>query len=131
MPFELPAELPAVPRVDEAAARARPAVEPPVPSVLEVLLPLLPVPAALPPVPRLLLVLPLPAVLPPVPRVLAEPGPLLPPAALPPVRTSACSPLPLPASPPPAPHVPFRAVAALAARCAAARTERGAARATA
>src|ERR1051326_5253658 len=86
MPFELPAELPAVPRVDEAAARARPAVEPPVPSVLEVLLPLLPVPAALPPVPRLLLVLPLPAVLPPVPSVLAEPVPLLPdPAALPPV----------------------------------------------
>ena len=86
MPFELPAELPAVPRVDEDPDRSRPAVEPPVPSVLEVLLPLLPVPAALPPVPRLLLVLPLPAVLPPVPSVLAEPVPLLPdPAALPPV----------------------------------------------
>ena len=74
MPFELPAELPAVPRVDEEPD-PRPAVEPPVPSVLDV--PALPVPAALPPVPRLVLVLPLPALLPPVPSVLAEPLPLL------------------------------------------------------
>ena len=49
-------------------------------------MPRLPLPAALPPVPSVVLVLPLPALLPPVPSVLAEPLPLLPlPAALPPV----------------------------------------------
>src|SRR5204863_308852 len=68
--------------------------------------PALPVPAALPPVPRLVLVLPLPALLPPVPSVLAEPLPVLPPepAALPPVPSEVLL-VPPPALLPPVPSV--------------------------
>src|SRR5439155_25840977 len=61
-----PAALPPVPRV--VLLEPLPAVEPPTPSVLSELLPLVP-PAALPPVPRVVLVEPSPAVAPPVPSV--------------------------------------------------------------
>ena len=103
-PVELPAELPAVPRVEEEPDRSRPAVEPPVPSVLDVLVPLLPVPAALPPVPREVLLVPPPALLPPVPSVLAEPLPVPAPAALPPVPSVVLV-EPPPAELPPVPSV--------------------------
>jgi hypothetical protein len=76
MPFELPAELPAVPTVDPVEEPERwrlvPANDPPVPSVL--LVPeRIAVPAAPPPVPKVELALPLPAVLPLTPRVLDVP----------------------------------------------------------
>jgi hypothetical protein len=62
------AELPLVPML--VPEPERPAVLPPVPSVLDVPVPvLLPVPAALPPVPRVVLVEPPPAELPPAPSV--------------------------------------------------------------
>src|SRR5436190_1137440 len=89
----------AVPIDEPERSRSLPAVDPPVPSVL--LVPeRVPVPAALPPVPRLVLLLPLPALLPPVPSVLAEPVP----AVLPPVPKVVLL-VPPPAALPPAPTV--------------------------